>query len=131
MAYVKRSDWGLDTHREVDWRQDGACRDYNPDWWTPAAADSDPAGWAAYVCLGCPVRRECATWAAENPSLCAGSIYGGTYYVTTSKAARADIRPGRFQPVPRQPPDIRDLLTERFGTVGTLERERVRGRRSA
>lgn len=130
MSSLTRSAYGLDADRDINWRHDGSCKGHNPDWWTPTSADTDEASWAAYVCLGCPVRRECGAWAAANPSLCGGGIYAGTYYVKNGSGSKDRNRPSQFQPVPRQPPDIRALLTERFGHASSLERERIkRGRR--
>lgn len=129
-AHKRASTYGLGATRDTDWRHDGSCKNYNPDWWTPTGADADEASWAAYVCLGCPVRRQCSAWAEANTTLCAGGIYAGTYYVKVGKTPQSRIHAGRFQPMPRQPPDVRALLAERFGSVAALEQERIRRRAS-
>lgn len=102
---IGRSAYGLDTGREVeDWRQDSACRNYNPDWWTPITSSSLEAEWAAWVCENeCPVKAQCDRWARANMHLCAGAIYAGTVYVTGGSGSNRHIRPSEFQPAPRRP----------------------------
>lgn len=79
MSALTRAAYGLDSGREVDWRQKAACREYNPDWWT-ALADSIEAKYAARVCEGCPVLAACDAWAQKDPRRAAGAVYAGKYY---------------------------------------------------
>lgn len=64
-----------------DWRDDAACRTYDPELFFPVSAENTPPGRAQYaeaksVCVACPVRSDCLTYA-----LAAGldhGVFGGT-----------------------------------------------------
>lgn len=63
----------------IDWRDDSACQDYNPDMWTIAEPDDDPgkaANWdALLICARCPVASQCLDDAQANEAN--GVIRGG------------------------------------------------------
>jgi hypothetical protein len=76
---------GLDSGTEINWRRRGACVDQNPEWWHPPRVDSQEAGWAAHVCLDCPVMIQCDNWAQNNTALAYGAIYAARHYGTTTQ----------------------------------------------
>lgn len=45
-----------------DWKEDGACRQIDPDLWFPRSCNSTHTR-AASICARCPVRRACLAWA--------------------------------------------------------------------
>ncbi len=60
-----------------EWRNRGACRDKNPDWWFPERTQGPKGGdKAKAICEACPVKVECLAWAVENDE--AYGIWGGT-----------------------------------------------------
>lgn len=102
MSSMTRSAYGLDVGAEFGWRQHGACRSYDPDWWT-ADYGKVQLSWAIRVCLDCPVRAICDQWAQANPDQAAGAVYGGIYWREGRKAEGIEPRPAQHQPAPLSP----------------------------
>ena len=65
-----------DTQPGGTWRDEAACRGYNPELWFPlgntAAADIELA---KTICDNCPVQRQCGAEAEADPRL--DGIWGG------------------------------------------------------
>ncbi|MEV0151199.1 MULTISPECIES: WhiB family transcriptional regulator [unclassified Nonomuraea] len=61
------------------WADRGACLDSDPEFFFPFSWERLPA-WhtacARRICLGCPVRVQCLTWAVETGE--ADGMWGGT-----------------------------------------------------
>lgn len=65
-------------NREYDWRDDAACRQYDPEMWFPvgsSAAAREQEDAAKRICGGCPVRSECLDWAIESGQ--SSGVWGG------------------------------------------------------
>ena len=62
-ATVTRPSPQVSTAAPGSWREDAACRDYEPEWWfadTKSTADRDARETARTICRTiCPVRDEC------------------------------------------------------------------------
>lgn len=59
---MARSSWGLDTDRELDWRQFAACGPDNADWFFVTGMGghlSHQNRAALEICRSCSVRSEC------------------------------------------------------------------------
>lgn len=134
--------WGLDAGRDgVDWRDQGACRQFDPDLWTGTWPQVSEAVW---ICRNlCPVAETCARWANANRRLAANAVYGGIYW--TAGRNSTDVRPCPTQPTPRRPwgvntpigpaPDEATAPTKEprelspCGTVAAAQRHHIRGER--
>jgi len=66
---------GLSSPRDADWREQAACRNYDPEIWHPLGLDQpglmSPATAAAVdlakaVCRRCPVADRCRDWAISS-----------------------------------------------------------------
>lgn len=66
-----------------DWLHDALCAQVDPDMWWPTPDERNHIGAAKRICRRCPVRVECAAWAA------AGDKEGGVW------AGRTNRRGGR------------------------------------
>lgn len=73
-----RTDAAHPLTRNYDWRDDAACREYDPELWFPvgsghAAQEQEEA--AKHICGGCPVRPECLDWAIASGQ--SSGVWGG------------------------------------------------------
>lgn len=62
-------------HRVGNWVDDAACAGEDPDLFFPKKGDQGRE--AKAVCNGCPVRAQCADYAATSPVMLVG-VWGGT-----------------------------------------------------
>ncbi len=65
----RRTAWGLDTPHADHWENRAACREVDPEiFFKPrgSAADTPEAQEAKRICRGCPVIRECGTYALRH-----------------------------------------------------------------
>jgi len=103
---MTRSAHGLDTGTDHNWRTQGACNKYNPDWWT-ASLDDEATTWARYICrTECPVQNACRNWADHNKTLAGGATYGGIYWCVATNGRpprQATHQPPPFPPQDRAP----------------------------
>lgn len=75
-----------------DWRDDGKCRDRNPDDWY--STDLAVRESAILICAGCPVQALCLSQALENRERY--GVWGGVDFEEPRRAARAQyVRLGR------------------------------------
>jgi hypothetical protein len=96
---TRRTSWGLDTGRDVDWRQHAACGP-NAQHGLPQNAWF-PEGWpdsfnraAARVCNRCPVRSSClAEYETAEPRYRIGLIAGGKWWDSTGRGHALPKRP--------------------------------------
>ncbi len=57
---MTRSSWGLDTDRDLDWRQFAACGPKNAEWFFVVGGKLSALNRLALeLCAGCPVTSEC------------------------------------------------------------------------
>lgn len=86
---MTRTAYGLDTPRDLDWRQQARCAqpDVSPDrWHTDRHRDghdnNGAAGWARHICLHhCPVLAQCrADTDALEPEWRQSCVLGGVIY---------------------------------------------------
>lgn len=70
----------------TDWRDQAACKAYDPSLWFPERGETKKAETAKSICAGCPVRAECLDYAARN-AMDTG-IWGGE----SSRGIRAERR---------------------------------------
>jgi hypothetical protein len=86
---VRRTAYGLETPRDIDWRQFARCRTSPDKWHTGMGASG--GGWARHQCLyHCPVLAECHQDAETLPArLRVSTVYGGLIYTVTGNLARA------------------------------------------
>lgn len=92
--------------RAGEWRHRAACRSVDPEIFFPAAVQGrefeQQVGIAKAVCVGCPVREACLTWALT--ALSDGVAGGLTEYERRSEQARRRrSRRGVRLPRPRTP----------------------------
>lgn len=99
-----------DMHERPDWQRDAVCAQVDPEAWFPEQGES--TGNAKRVCLGCPVREQCLTYALDNDERF--GVWGAT-----SPAERAKLRRGTVVPIQRGRPlsaekesRVRELLLE-------------------
>jgi WhiB family redox-sensing transcriptional regulator len=82
----------------VNWREDAACRDADPDLFFPIASTGpalDQIDRAKRVCAACPVRRPCLMWALEQGI--EYGIWGGTSEAERRAIRRATTRYRRYE----------------------------------
>lgn len=89
---MTRSSWGLDTDREVDWRQFAACGPSNAEWFfvTNLGGHLSSLNLAALdLCAGCPVTSECLADARQIQVQ--GARIAGGEVIQDRPRPRADV----------------------------------------
>lgn len=92
VARLRRSAWGLEVERDLDWRQQAACSPANAEWfWIGSGCGShgltaDNKA-ALKLCQHCPVIRECARDARTHPAH-AAHIAGGVVWSASGTVLR-------------------------------------------
>ncbi|MFI2761347.1 WhiB family transcriptional regulator [Streptomyces echinatus] len=87
-----------DTDRATDWRDEGSCREYDPDlFFTDGKGQGEQTRAAQAICHGCPVRIQCGEYAIEAGEY--WGIWGGMNQtqlraVRRRKEQRTDLRRG-------------------------------------
>lgn len=93
------SAYGLDSGREIDWRQEAECGSgwWDPDWWSSTSGLRQAQ--ARWICQHlCPVLAECLPWAQEDPLRVGGTVAGGVLWT---------LRNGRSRLAMTQPRSVR------------------------
>lgn len=94
------------------WHARAACRGHDPDLWFPGPGQSRRREEAIRICSGCPVRVECADWAARHrPPF---GVWAG---VPESERDTTTARPSRWSEANLRP----------CGTVAAYQRHLRRG----
>ncbi|SNT55798.1 Transcription factor WhiB [Streptosporangium subroseum] len=79
MNITRQHDNPGDPSPTLRWTARGACRDSDPELFFPLTWDGQPAQHSALargICLACPVRLPCLTWAVETGE--PDGMWGGT-----------------------------------------------------
>jgi WhiB family redox-sensing transcriptional regulator len=90
---TRSSSWGLDTDRELDWRQFAVCGPDNADWFFVTSVGghlSRDNEAALRLCARCPVTSECLT-DARKIRVDLTRIAGGEVIQDRERKPRADV----------------------------------------
>lgn len=95
------------------WRESARCAQSDPEVWFPEKGGQPFT--AKRICLSCPVRVDCLTWAMENP---VEGVWGGT----TLPERRALAKGRKYDPTYSQAGE-REASIARYHADGLYDRE--------